>query len=101
LIVINTNHIYSIYQEFENLRFINYWTSITIPNSVKSIGGGAFSNCNSLTDVYCNAKKIPETSGGAFYNSSISSATLHVPASALDAYKNATPWKNFNTIVAI
>ena len=27
-------------------------TSITIPNSVTSIGGNAFYNCSTLTDVY-------------------------------------------------
>ncbi len=76
-------------------------TSVTIENGVTSIKYAAFSGCSSLTDVYCLAESVPETDKTVFDNSSTQSATLHVPASALDAYKNATPWKNFNTIVAI
>ena len=38
-------------------------TSVTIPNSVTSIGGGAFSNCGGLTSVLWDAKNC-STSGG-------------------------------------
>ena len=76
-------------------------TSITIPNSVTSIGNYAFSGCSGLTDVYCYAEKVPSTSSHAFYNSPISSATLHVPARSVGAYWAAYPWKNFGSIVAI
>ena len=99
-------------------------TSITIPNSVTSIGGGAFSGCTSLTnvtipnsvtnidyeafyrcenltDVYCFAETLPSTFSDAFAESPIQSATLHVPASALESYKGTEPWSNFGNIVAL
>lgn len=36
-----------------------------------------------------------------FYDLTISSATLHVPAGSVNVYKNKSPWKGFKTIVAI
>lgn len=76
-------------------------TSVTIPKSMTSIGYSAFEDCRNLTDVYCLAESVPEVKHNAFDSYYIRSATLHVPASALDAYKNEYPWSNFKTIVAI
>ena len=99
-------------------------TSITIPNSVTSIGSYAFKDCSSLTsltigsgmtsidwlafyycssltDVYCYAENVPSTYYDAFENSSISSATLHVPARSVNSYKSQSPWSSFGSIVAI
>ncbi len=99
-------------------------TSVTIPNSVTSIGDGAFfrcsgltsmtigsgvnqinresfSNCAELTDVYCLAENVPSTYATAFDGSYIEYATLHVPASAINAYKEKAPWSSFGTVVAI
>ena len=74
-------------------------TSVTIPKSVVSISFGVFQNCTSLTDVYCYADNVPKTNSKAFINSSYASATLHVPASALDAYKTTEPWSGFGNFV--
>ena len=76
-------------------------TSITIPNSVTSIGDYAFSFCLNIENVYCYAEVVPSTDGYAFYNSDIEKATLHVPASAIEAYKTTEPWSYFGTIKAI
>ena len=72
--------------------------SITIPNSVTSISGHAFEGCTELADVYCYAEEVPETNIYAFSNSSISTATLHVPESAIEQYRATEPWSLFGTI---
>ena len=51
--------------------------------------------------MYCYAAMVPSTETNAFYNSNIENATLHVPASAMDEYKNTAPWSGFGTIKAI
>ena len=76
-------------------------TSITIGSGVTSIDEYAFSYCQSLTDVYCYAENVPRTYSNAFENSSISSATLHVPAGSIDEYISKSPWSKFGSIVAI
>ena len=44
---------------------------------------------------------MPNTDSCAFYDSNISSATLHVPAASLEAYRTTAPWSGFGTIVAL
>ncbi len=44
-------------------------TSVTIPESIKGIGFGAFAGCPSLKTVYYNAENISESS--SFYNNSV------------------------------
>lgn len=75
-------------------------TSIIIPASVTSIGYNAFYGCHGLTSVTA-LRTDPATyncDGNVFYNSPISSATLHVPAGCADAYRAQSPWSNFGTI---
>ena len=67
---------------------------------MKSIGKD-FAYCKELTDVYCNADKIPSAEAGAFSYSNIWNATLHVPAASIEQYKTAAPWINFGTIVLL
>ena len=76
-------------------------TSVTIGSGVTSIGNWAFEDCTGLTDVYCFAADVPVTIYGAFDNVPTSSATLHVPAASIEAYKTTSPWSEFGTIVAI
>ena len=75
-------------------------TSITIGSGIESIGNGAFGYCPELTDVTCYAENVPSTNNNAFKDSYIEYTTLHVPASSVNAYKAAEPWKNFKSIVA-
>jgi hypothetical protein len=75
--------------------------SITIPESVSEIGEFAFSECGNLTDVSCMAVNVPATNNNAFKDSPIASATLHVPAASIEAYRTTVPWSEFGTIVPI
>ena len=76
-------------------------TSVTIPNSVASIGGEAFAKCSNLENVYCYAEKVPSTYDSAFEGSYIEYSTLHVPGSALSSYQATAPWSGFGTIKAL
>ena len=75
--------------------------SITIPSTVNTILVNAFKNCVSVTDVYCKAVNVPNTDASAFNGVFFENITLHVPASAVDAYKSTWPWSNFKEIVPI
>ena len=66
-----------------------------------SIDYYAFSYCSGLTDFYCYAEKVPGGGLAIFSNTPVSSATLHVPAASIYAYKAAYMWKEFGTIVAL
>ena len=74
-------------------------TSVTIPNSVTSIGNWAFNGCYYLKDFWCYAENVPATYSNTFAKLDISSATLHVPAASLEAYRTTAPWSGFGTIV--
>ena len=74
---------------------------ISIPASVTNIGNRAFEDCCNLCDVYCYATSIPLIESETFNEFGVQNATLHVPVSALDAYKVAYLWSDFGNIVSI
>ena len=76
-------------------------TSVTIGNSVKSIGSEAFAGCSKLFNVYCYAENVPFTESNAFDGSYPENATLHVPDASVDSYKATEPWSSFGKIVAL
>lgn len=80
---------------------------ITLGNSLKEVKAN-FSRCTNLRDVYCFATQVPTAtykSGYSYYNSfereDVKNATLHVPTSLLNEYKNRIPWSYFGNIVAL
>lgn len=101
--------------------------SLTIPNSVKTIGQGAFMCLTTkseltgtlklgtglktigfrafygtpFTTVECMATTPPTTKPSAFDSSTYSKATLKVPSNSLSSYKSATDWKDFKSIVGL
>lgn len=83
---------------FENCKKL---TTITIGNGIRSIGNHAFTSCIELTDVYCKAKEVPTIDSEVFKGSFINYATLHVPATSINAYSNAVGWEDFGSIVAL
>ena len=82
--------------------------SVTIGSGISRIDENAFANCTKLEDVYCMAELLYsnenyeglQTANGAFDGSYVDYATLHVPTSAINAYKITTPWSGFGEIVA-
>lgn len=84
--------------------FEDYFPSIQeiiLGAEVRNIGA-AFTDCPSLMDLYCYSEIVPETHKAAFAYTPFRIATLHVPASAIEAYKAASiTWSYFGSIVAI
>jgi hypothetical protein len=74
-------------------------SSVTIPNSVTSIGDYAFYQCSRLTDVISeivNPFTIPEN---VFSSSTYTNAKLTVPSSTKSAYQSTNYWNKFTNIV--
>ena len=69
---------------------------MTIPNSVTSIGEGAFRGCKSLSSIILEGSTPPEAHDASFdtYNTTV----LIVPVGAKSVYQSANVWKNFATI---
>ncbi|MBQ8337237.1 MAG: leucine-rich repeat domain-containing protein [Bacteroidaceae bacterium] len=74
--------------------------SVTIGNSVTSIGKYAFAYCKDLADVYCLSTTVPSTTADTF-KGSYPLNTLHVPADAVEYYSVKSPWSGFGTIEAL
>lgn len=82
--------------------------SLTLPESLRSIGDFALSTLPRLTEVTSLALTPPESpvtafnpTGTLFDADVYSRATLHVPAEALNAYSRDSDWGRFATIRAI
>lgn len=83
-------------------------STVTLPSSTKELAARAFAECPNLTEVYCYAEELPYTRDSwnwettfisdLFKDSYIESATLYVPESAIDAYKENETWNGFGTI---
>jgi hypothetical protein len=76
-------------------------------SGLEQIQTRAFADCKNLADVYCLTEEVPMMLNGlsfttdAFQDTPIENATLHVPASLVEVYKNTDPWKDFGNIVPI
>ena len=70
-------------------------TSVTIPNSVTSIGDRAFYNCYRLTSITSLAEVPPTLGTDAFYNVP---KNIPVYVCAVSAYQSAEGWKVFTNI---
>ncbi len=96
---------------------MNKLTSVTIPNNVTGIGGGAFDGCNNLEtvslgnslesigpkafngceriiDIYCYAERVPTVQSSTFDGVS-RKAYLWVPANRLRNYETHEIWGEF------
>ena len=69
-------------------------TSITIPDSVSTIEAYAFSNCSSLTSIYCEAT-TPPSFGYDALNTNASERLFYVPTASVETYKTAMFWRDY------
>jgi hypothetical protein len=74
-------------------------SSVEIPNSIASIGSMAFSGCTSLTYITVEGGTPASVESNAFYNVNKSNCTLYVPAGSKSAYESASGWSEFKNIV--
>lgn len=71
---------------------------ITLPASLTALNISAFASDSALTDVYMQGSTPPtNTHVNAFYQTPLSSCTLHVPSGALANY-SGLPWDNFGFV---
>ncbi len=82
----------------EAFRSCSNLTYVTIPNSVTAISDNAFSNCSSLSSVISEIK-TPFAIGDYVFDSSYETATLTVPAGTKSKYQSTDGWKQFKNIV--
>ena len=75
--------------------------TVSIPSLVNNIEKNAFAECKNIENVYCYAEKVPTTDENAFLDALIEYTTLHIPAIALNEYKETEPWKGFEKFVVI
>ena len=75
------------------------FTSITIPKNVTKIGAGAFGRGTSdilLQDVYIHAVTPPILDDNIVFRTFPTSTTIHVPIGSGDAYRTATNWSYYS-----
>lgn len=74
-------------------------TSVTIPETIKSIGNHAFDLCSETLVVKSKIQKVFDLEDYTFVNLNyFNKATLYVPVGTLAAYKDANGWKEFSVI---
>ena len=74
-------------------------TVVTIPNSVTSIGNWAFQYCRGLTSIVSLNSNPPSLQGSyVFNNVDKNNCVVWVPKGSLSAYKGANWWKDFANI---
>lgn len=76
-------------------------TEITLGSSVEWVGDNEFLRCFDLTDLTSLNEEPPVLGATPFEENAYATVTLHVPDSAIEAYKSAPYWKDFATIVGI
>ena len=72
---------------------------VTIGGGVTSIASSMFQSCPNLKTVTMLGATPPSIGDYAFYDVPLENATLRVPEGSAGAYKSASGWKDFGTIV--
>ena len=69
-------------------------TNITIPSSITNIGNIALGNCSRLSSVTVEATTPPTLGNNVFHNNA-SGRKIYVPNTSINAYKAASSWKTY------
>ena len=75
--------------------------TLVLPKSTVSVSYGTFQSCKNLKTIYALNPTVVEAKLSTFNDTPTASATLFVPAAAVEAYKAADGWKGFGTIAAL
>ena len=77
--------------------------SVTIPASITSIGDSAFASCFNLKSVYCKAitppTALPLDNDWRAFCFSHSDLKIYVPTESVEAYKSASYWSNYSSYI--
>ena len=76
--------------------FCSGLTSITIPNSVTSLGDRCFWDCSGLTEVHAN-RETPPATGYDIFSECWSLETIYVPTGASANY-GIDPWNAYKIV---
>lgn len=74
--------------------YFQYLETVTIPDSVDTIGDYAFENCSSLTSLTVKAT-YPPTLGSGVFNNTNANLVIYVPAESVNDYKAASGWSDY------
>ncbi len=73
-------------------------TTVTIGNSVTSIGSGAFSGCSAIVKLTSLSTTPPVCYDDPFWSVGKYYCTLYVPINSVSGYKTTYPWNTFFNI---
>ena len=68
------------------------FSQVVLPSTLEYLGSNAFQWCYNIQTVICKGTTPPELGGTIFRSDVYYSAKLLVPATALEAYQNASGW---------
>lgn len=69
-------------------------TAVTIPSGVTSIHSSAFNHCSGLGSIICLAATPPTLSGKQWFNDT-NDCPIYVPAQSVSAYQSADRWSSY------
>ena len=74
------------------------YCSLTIPNTVSSIGDYAFAYCNGLTEVIVSWETPLDITANVFNQLTLGNIALKVATGTVESYQSASVWQDLNPI---